>query len=59
MMKDFMGLILDISTFSEGYRRNMSTCRHTQTLAAIVSNTGKMLGVMGNQWPIEMSDREE
>ena len=59
MMKGFMGLTLDISTFSEKYRRNMSTCRHIQTLAAIVSITGKIMGVMGNQWPIEMSDREE
>jgi hypothetical protein len=28
-------------------------------LAAIASITGKTLGVMGNQWPIEMSNREE
>jgi len=35
MMKGFMGLTLDISTFSEGYRRNMSTCRYTHTLSAI------------------------
>ena len=40
MMKGFMGLILDISTFSERYRRNMSTCRYTQTLCVILQ-TGK------------------